>query len=142
MSYRDETSHVPAEPVTVGTVRRQVCAWCGTLLEEVQLSNVGSLPPGQPVPPYTSAAWGRFGGDPLSYILLPDTEPPADACCRFSDGGPLSRALADQALGTFGAINPTDEQREALADSLIAHAVAWIDDEFNLGLRGQVDTDG
>ena len=83
----ERISHLPAEVVVVGTTRRQVCSWCGTLLEETDLLRAGAIDgDGEPMaPPSYDTKWGRFeGGAPphhFSYVLLGD-DPPEDACCR------------------------------------------------------------
>lgn len=52
-------------------------------------------------------------------------------------GAELARALAEQCLGVFGAIEPTDEHFDRLADALLARATEWADKEFQLGLGKQ-----
>ena len=49
-------------------------------------------------------------------------------------GGELARALAEQCLGVFGAVEPTEEHFDRLADHLLAEAARWADREFELGL--------
>lgn len=52
----------------------------------------------------------------------------------YSPGAEVAERLADLCLSVFGTVNATAEQRDALADSLLAHATRWINDEFDLGM--------
>lgn len=47
----------------------------------------------------------------------------------------VAEDLAGRMLSFFGAVNPTEEQRDELASELIRYGINWINDEFELGLR-------
>lgn len=89
--------HVAAPTVMVGTLRRQRCAWCGALIDEVDLANVARpLEPGEdPAVPWEPAKW-EFGahvrvmgtGPRVSTLVEPEAHPadpgaftiPYDSC--------------------------------------------------------------
>lgn len=47
----------------------------------------------------------------------------------------LAEQMAKDALGFFGGVDETEEHIERLAKHLIAEAISWVNDEFDLGLR-------
>lgn len=53
---------------------------------------------------------------------------------RDASGGEVLDRCAVLALGVFGAIKPTDADREALADHLGLEAARWIIERFDLGM--------
>ena len=56
-----------------------------------------------------------------------------------STGGEVVLRYADLCLGTFGAINPTPEDRIALAEHLSLGAARWINDRYGIGLPERGD---
>lgn len=84
MALEQDTSetliaHLPGPPVLIGTVRRQCCAWCGALLEEINLLNVHAIAGGESIAPpsFPTDVWGEFGDG--SFCALGE-EPPENAC--------------------------------------------------------------
>lgn len=49
-------------------------------------------------------------------------------------GDVVAHELARMAIGTFGAVKPTQEDLDALANHLTLTAVTWINDRYDLGL--------
>lgn len=47
----------------------------------------------------------------------------------------LADEMAKDALGFFGNVDETEEHVERLSKHLIAEAVSWVNNEFDLGLR-------
>jgi hypothetical protein len=79
------TSHVAGPTLTFDDrYQRQVCLWCGEVLEEYDLANI-AVPISQPGPPATwpPGAWVRVEG-PVAYTIDVglDEPMPEDACAR------------------------------------------------------------
>lgn len=51
-----------------------------------------------------------------------------------SKGGEVLDRYVELALGVFGAVHPTDEDRQALADHLGLETARWANDRYRLGL--------
>lgn len=49
-------------------------------------------------------------------------------------GAQMAREMADLILDTFGSVHPTETERQALADYLVAVGVEWVNEAFELGL--------
>jgi hypothetical protein len=80
------TIHVAAIELRIGPLQRQVCAWCGLRLIDVDVRNI-AVPDGQS--PWLHA-WEVGGlvevtdGNPTGYVALPHPEDgklPDNACC-------------------------------------------------------------
>lgn len=59
---------------------------------------------------------------------------PSDKLLRDAKGGEVIERFAELALGVFGAIRPTEEDREALVDHLGLESMRWINERFDLGM--------
>lgn len=78
-----EIIHFPGPVMTFGMVARQRCAWCGALITEIDMANVGideaSRPPerrGSPITtddfPWWDGMVAVTGTNPVSFASVPD----------------------------------------------------------------------
>lgn len=75
--------HIPAPPVTVSGRRRQLCAWCGHVLDDLVLSRV-AVEAGDPVVPvWPAGQLVRFDGAVTAVVPYVDRDPLPDDCCAL-----------------------------------------------------------
>ncbi len=78
--------HIAGFPVRIGTKGRQLCAWCGHVLFDVDHANIMVAPnadgsPGEPVQPWETGVLIEVEGNGMWTVAHKDGDPiPVTAC--------------------------------------------------------------
>lgn len=87
--FDETTVHIPGPPITVSGRRRQLCAWCGHVLDDLVLSRVGVEAGDPTVPVFPDGQLVRFDRGVAYALPYTAGDPLPDDCCAVRAAEPV-----------------------------------------------------